>query len=300
MENKTTKVAVHSGKFHADDVFAVAILSLYLKKPIKIIRTRDPKVWADADYVFDVGREYDPKRNRFDHHQESFNLKRENGAPYSSAGLAWKYFGEKIAGSKEVWQKIDKEIIQPLDIEDNGVELYKSNFEGIAPYSFFDYLDAYNSTWKEKREDSLKEFKLAVAEAKKMLEREIKRLQDESLGEKYVEDVYKKTSDKRIIVLDNNYSWEKVLVRYPEPLFVILPDLDNDSWHAHAVGLKEFNFKNRLDFPKNWAGKENDDLAKITGVKDAIFCHKGRFIAVAKSKEGAIALAKLALNQNKH
>ena len=34
------KIAVHEGKFHADDVFAAAILTLVFPK-IKIIRTRD-------------------------------------------------------------------------------------------------------------------------------------------------------------------------------------------------------------------------------------------------------------------
>ena len=40
---KKTKVCVHSGKFHPDDVCAVAILSFYLEKSIKIFRSRDPK-----------------------------------------------------------------------------------------------------------------------------------------------------------------------------------------------------------------------------------------------------------------
>jgi len=36
-------------------------------------------------------------------------------------------------------------------------------------------------------------------------------------------------------------------------------------------------------------------LAKVTGVPDATFCHNGRFLAVAKSKEGALKLAEIAL-----
>ena len=35
---------------------------------------------------------------------------------------------------------------------------------------------------------------------------------------------------------------------------------------------------------------------EMTKVEDAIFCHPGLFICGAKSKEGAIALAKLAIN----
>ena len=90
---RKVKVAVHSGSFHPDDISAIAILSLYLKKRLKIYRTRDPKVWAEMDYLFDVGGEYDPSKNKFDHHQTGWNMKRENGIKYSSAGLAWNHFG---------------------------------------------------------------------------------------------------------------------------------------------------------------------------------------------------------------
>lgn len=296
--SRKIKVAVHSGKFHPDDVSAVAILSLYLNKPIKILRSRDPKVWAEADYVFDVGGEYKPEENKFDHHQESFKLQRENGIGYSSAGLAWKHFGEKVAGSYEVWQKIDEKIIQYIDAEDVGISLTKNNFEGISPYFFGDYIDSFNPTSLEKDENSLKSFEGAVEITKKMFQREIKRAQDKIASSKPVKDVYERTEDKRLIVLDNYYSWDDVLTNYLEPIFVIYPRLDTDTWGVQAVGVKGFQFKNRLDLPEAWAGKMGDELVKITGIPDAVFCHKARFIAGAKSKEGAIALAKLALSQN--
>ena len=40
----------------------------------------------------------------------------------------------------------------------------------------------------------------------------------------------------------------------------------------------------------------DEEFEKITGVEGAVFCHRTLFMAVAKSKEGAIKLAKLALN----
>ena len=52
---------------------------------------------------------------------------------------------------------------------------------------------------------------------------------------------------------------------------------------------------NRRDLPEGWAGLRDKELARVTGVSDAVFAHRNRFMAVAKSKEGAIALAKLAL-----
>jgi uncharacterized UPF0160 family protein len=291
--SKKIKVAVHDGSFHPDDVFAVAILHLYLKKPLKIFRTRDKNIFDEMDYVLDVGREYNPKEGKFDHHQEGWSEKRENGIPYAASGLVWKEFGEKICGSKEVADKIEEKIIEPIDAEDSGVEIYKSIFEKISPYSFFDYLFSFNPTWKENT-DTQKVFLLAVDEAKKMLVREIKRAKDNCLASSIVKNIYEKTEDKRIIILDNNYSWRKILVNYPEPLFVISPKL-NDTWSIDTVVKPNEKFLRRMYFPKSWAGKIDGDLEKVSGVKGSVFCHNDRFIAISKTKEGAIALAQKAI-----
>jgi len=293
--NKKIKVAVHDGDFHTDDVFSVAILSLYLNKKLKIFRTRDQKILSKMDYVLDVGREYNLKERKFDHHQEGWSEKRTNGILYATSGLVWMEFGAKITGNVDVAQKIDEKIIQTIDAEDNGIEIAKSIFENVMPFCVSDYIYDLNPTWTEKNLDSLKLFLNAVEEAKKILKREIKKAQDCVLGKEKIINIYKNTTDKRIIILDNTYSWKKVLNSLPEPLLVIEQIPENKDWHLKAVSLSGFKFKNRIEFPKTWAGKTGVDLAKITGVDDAVFCHNGRFMAVAKSKEGAIKLAKLAI-----
>jgi uncharacterized UPF0160 family protein len=60
------------------------------------------------------------------------------------------------------------------------------------------------------------------------------------------------------------------------------------------VLILEF-IKTRADLPEAWAGLRDAELAAVTGVPDAGFCHNGRFIAAAKSFEGVRAMAKLAL-----
>ncbi len=292
--NKKVKVAVHNGKFHADDVSAVAILSLYLKKPLKVFRTRDPKIWAKCDYVCDVGGEYNPEKHIFDHHQENWDVKRENGILYAASGLIWKEFGEKITGSAEIAKKIDDTIIAPMDADDNGIELYKNNFDKIYPYSFPDYLFSFNPTWEEKT-DLFASFNRAVFEAKKMLEREIKRAKDSLDASVFVKQIYEKTEDKRMIILDVDYPWRKALADYSELLFVVHPRTDNATWGVETVVKQNEKFERKMYFPESWAGKKDGELEKITGVSDAVFCHDDRFIAVAKTKEGAVALAKLAL-----
>lgn len=295
-KSRLIKVAVHSGAFHPDDVCAVAILSLYLKKPIKIFRTRDPKILEKMDYVLDVGIEYDPKKNKFDHHQEGWNEKRENGMPYAASGLVWKEYGEKITGSSEVANFIDEKIIQPIDADDSGVEIYKKIYEKISPYTFFDYLFSFNPTWMDNI-DPQKAFESAVFEAKKMFQMEIKRANDRAVSARIVKDIYEKTKDKRIIFLDKNYSWKKPFANFPEPLFVVHPHSDNITWAIDTVRKPNEKFIRRMYFPKAWAGKRDEELAKITGVGDSVFCHNGIFLAITKTKDGAMKLAELALRE---
>ena len=293
--SKKVTVAVHDGSFHPDDVFAVAILSLYIQKPIRVIRTREQEILNTCDYVCDVGGEYNPTKNRFDHHQVGYDEKRNNGIVYSSAGLVWKEFGEKVAGSPEIARRIDKKIMQGIDAIDNGIELYRNNFESVFEYTFGNYISSLNPTYTEKNKNSLKIFLYAVREAKKVLMREMQCMQDNLSTEKIVRGFYDRAEDKRIIVLDDDYPWESVISEYPEPLFVVRPVAGGERWNVKRVPLEASGFKNRLDLPESWAGKKDAELQKASGVSDALFCHRSRFIAGAKSKEGAIALAKIAI-----
>ncbi|MDT8420400.1 MAG: MYG1 family protein [Desulfuromonadales bacterium] len=65
------KIIVHPGSAHRDDFLAVSIL-LTVLDPVEVFR-REPTQEDLADpntYVIDVGMEYDPKKNNFDHHHD--------------------------------------------------------------------------------------------------------------------------------------------------------------------------------------------------------------------------------------
>lgn len=289
------KLVTHNGYFHADDVFATATLLLMLgDKESEIIRTRDKDVINEGDFVYDVGSVYDQENNKFDHHQEGFDEKRKNGIPYASFGLIWKKFGEEICGSEEVSNELDRKIVQSIDAIDNGVEVYEAIHPEIYPFTMVDFVDHFNSSWKEKNSDDL--FIEAVSIAKKILSRVISRVKDKKETEPIIEKIYNETEDKRLIVLDKNHPWEEVLIKYPEPLFVVKIKEDG-QWSIKSVKDKLPSFNYRKYFPESWAGKQGQELAEITGVEDALFCHNARFVCSAKSKEGAIALAKLALEK---
>jgi len=293
---KKIRLITHNNHFHADDVFATATLLLALKKEIgevEIIRTRNKEVIESGDYVYDVGGIYDANKNRFDHHQEGGAGERENGIPYSSFGLVWKKFGVEICGSQEIADVLDAKIVQPVDAMDNGIKTHKALYSEIEPYLIQNVIFVFNPAWPEK-ENFDKFFLKAVEMVKWILGREIVKAQDIEKAKSVVDGIYNKTEDKRIILLDENYPWESILDKYEEPLFVVKPRSEG-KWSVKAVPVEKYSFVRKKYFPKSWAGKTGEKLAEITGVKDAVFCHNARFVCAAKSKEGAIKLAKLAL-----
>lgn len=68
------KIIVHNGMFHADDVMAIAILrQIFGATEVPIMRTNEvaQEDLNDPDvFVVDVGRQYVPSLNNYDHHQD--------------------------------------------------------------------------------------------------------------------------------------------------------------------------------------------------------------------------------------
>lgn len=122
----------HAGKFHADDVFATALLQI-LRPDIKI--TRGFVVPDDFDgIVYDVGF------GMFDHHQEPREC-RPNGVPYAAFGLLWRVLGPGLVGERQA-RLIDENFIQPLDLNDNTGE----------QNSLCDAIGFFNPVWDSKED----------------------------------------------------------------------------------------------------------------------------------------------------
>lgn len=291
--SKKKKVITHDGVFHADDVFATAALSLLLNGRMEVVRTRDQDQINEGDFVFDVGGEYDPALNRFDHHQPGGAGMRDNGIPYAAFGLVWKKYGETICGSKEVAEQIDMHLVQAIDAVDNGIDLATPTGV-LLPFTVQNLFYAFRPSWKENPEVVDIGFTEAVEIAIKVLERKIIKTRDFLEGKKGVLDAYQTQENRQILVLDERYPWEEVLLEFPEPLFVVAPRVDG-KWKAEAVFVRLGSFERRKYFPELWGGKKDQELAAISGVPDAVFCHNARFLVVALSREGALELARKAL-----
>jgi uncharacterized UPF0160 family protein len=293
-----TRIVTHSAGFHADDVFGVATLLLLLgEENCEVLRSREQSVIDSGEYVLDVGFVYDPDTNHFDHHQEGGAGKRENGVPYASFGLIWKKFGEKICGSAEAAHDIDVRLVQPVDAFDTGVDVYTPTIPGVYPYPISVAMFPFSSKGGGQT-DFYDEFLETVTWAKTLLSKEVAFAQYRSRVFAIARAEYVASADKKIVVLSEpdlaRELIQEAFQEYPEVIYFVHSRVDG-AWQT-VCGVNDVHFyKNRKDLPAAWAGKHHDELAEITGVPDAFFCHNGRFMMVAKSKEGAIKLAELAL-----
>ncbi|KND48408.1 MAG: hypothetical protein AB200_01615 [Parcubacteria bacterium C7867-005] len=286
-------IITHSGAFHADDVFAVATL-LLVYSDAEVVRSRNEEIINNGDIVVDVGGVYDPKKMRFDHHQPGGAGSRPNGIPYASFGLVWKEYGEQLSGIEEK-KIIDSLLASPIDALDNGVDISESIFEGIREFSVRDFLYSYVDNSKSDEGYLSQTFLTVVAVAKDLLQREIIRAREVVGGMKKVQSIVDGMDDKRIVVLDEDLPWGNVLSKIKEPMYVVYPRKEG-NWGVRAVRDNINGFDMRKPLPLDWAGKTGESLVESTGIADAVFCHNKRFLIAAKSKEGAIKLAHIALN----
>jgi uncharacterized UPF0160 family protein len=297
-------LVTHNGKFHADDVFAVATFLLVNNQnnDWQVVRSRDEEVIKKADAVIDVGGEYNISTLRFDHHQVGGAGDRGGIVPFASFGLVWNIFGEVLCGDKRIADEVDRKLVTPVDANDVGVSLDTPLYDDLLPYTISNIIEDNNITWKEESEapdggDQLRyiQFMKMVEFASDLIKRQIIRTRDKFGARKLVENAYHSSMDKRVVIMDSYYPWQDVIMGYAEPLFVVYPDARHEKWSITTVPKRKGDFESRALLPESWAGLRDESLASVTGVSDAIFCHNARFLAVAKSKEGVLELARLAL-----
>jgi uncharacterized UPF0160 family protein len=290
------KVATHSGSFHADDVFAIAALTL-LGEPVEIVRTRDPEMVAASDVRVDVGFASDPASGDFDHHQRGGAGERPNGIRYASFGLVWREYGARLCGGDEaVADRVDRSLVQAVDANDTGQSVAAPLLDGVRPMTVSGVIGSLNPTWEEELtpEEQRARFDEAIALAARIVEREIASAAAQQRAVRLVAEAIARAEDPRVIALDRDMPWKEVVVETaPDALFVVYPK--RQGWGLEAIPRALGSFENRRDLPAAWAGLDGPDLARLTGVEDALFCHAKRFLVVARSREGIAELAAQAL-----
>jgi uncharacterized UPF0160 family protein len=294
----------HDGQFHADEVLATSLL-LKIFPDAKIIRTRDAALIDDADpddIVYDVGGVFDADANRFDHHQPGAP-RRSDGAPLSAFGLIWDHFAEdylrrigiaedSLAG---VAGAIEASLVRGIDLLDNGA-LDPSTLGFAAGLTLPSLIADLNPSFDAEAPDAEAEaFETAVRLAGSALAARARHEASRLRARREVLDQVRARGDGRILELARGAPYRGALTEAgaDDILFVVHPR--KNDWVLAAVSRNEEGYERRRDLPEAWAGLEGRALAEATGVPDAIFCHRARFLAVAGSRDGALRLAELAL-----
>lgn len=285
----------HCGTMHADEVFASAFLSLY-KKDIKIFRTsiiEQEKVKKDV-LIYDIGR------GKFDHHQEEREV-RKNGIPYCSLGLLWKKFGKdflksrKIEDVQEVFEGIDKDFIEGIDAIDNGI--FPRVEAEFRIKNICDVIKLFNPSFGS-GEDESSQFLKAVEVATKIFEEEILNINGKIKAYKKIESKLEEAKKKHYLLLDEFMPFEEAIYNLDtekEIYFAAFPS-NRGGYSAKTIYNSPEDKTQRVPFPASWAGLD-EKLSEVTKVEGALFCHLGRFIISATTKEAIIKLMEIAIEE---
>jgi uncharacterized UPF0160 family protein len=279
-------ICTHDAVFHADDVFGGAIVRLmWPHEPI--VRTRNPATLAAAALCFDVGG------GDYDHHQAGGNGARPNGVPYAACGLLWRDFGPMLCDDPDVAAEVDRQLIQPIDAHDNGYTLADPRYAGVWPCTVSHLISNFNPSWHEAQDFDAGYFE-AVAFASGILERAIARARGVVEARGVVAQAVTDAADPRIVALPYFVPWQEALIdASAAALLCVYPSAD--TWRVQVVPVAAGQPGARIALPEAWAALEGEALAALTDVEDATFCHRQRFIAGARTRTGALALARLAL-----
>jgi uncharacterized UPF0160 family protein len=308
-------IATHSGKFHADDVWAVAVLDIVFPG-CTLVRTRDPQKIREAHFAVDVGGIWDPQHGRFDHHQKGFKGARQSGVVYASAGLVWKEHGarcvariaESHAGyaisaeqAQQIAYAIDNDLVQYLDMSDTGAAKNAPGSYGLSAV-----ISGFNPTWIDEQEAGdvalaeelrLGQFRHALAFITEILTNAVKYRAGSMRAIEQVRQSEQMEGGRLLFLKNGALPWSSVVRNeMPKVLFVIGYHLAEQRYMIHTVPATMDSFEARKDLPEAWAGLREEQLAAVTSVPDAVFCHNNLFIAAARSFEGIMKMARMALD----
>jgi len=259
---------------------AFALLRVFADPDATVERTRDPARWAKADVVIDVGGEFDPARQRFDHHQASYTGKR------SSAGMVLDWLEDSAKIPSDVAAALRHDLVEHVDAVDNGqisptsgvpcfsTLVATTNNTAKSPQDFHDnYLAAADMATHVVR--GIAAGCQQIAEAREAVEA--------GMAEA-------KAERRAVIYLDDYYVWKPAYfakggVDHPTD-YVLFPG--DGKWRVVAIPPEPGSFDKKRPLPAEWAGLTGADLEAAVGVAGASFCHKNRFIAVFETRDAAL------------
>lgn len=328
-KKSTVRIGTHDGTFHCDEVLACALLKLLPQyKDASIVRSRNQNILDTCDIVVDVGGEYDPSRHRYDHHMREFRESMSTimkGSKYdwtmklSSAGLIYCHFGHEILRNilsdvtedkviDEVFRKIYDTLIKEIDGIDNGVPMYDAEPSYRIVTDLSARVSKLNPQWNSQDVNIEKQFEKAMA---LVLEEFLEFVQYAKNVWLPARDVVRRAVESRfevdpsgeIIMLSQVVPWKEHLFQLEKEMNVS-PSIkytifEDDSYRIQCMPVAQGSFVCRMFLPEAWAGLKTDALVQACGIEGAVFVHSVRFIGGHKTKDGALAMARKALEIGK-
>lgn len=296
-------LVTHSGGFHADELLSSVILTR-LFPDARIVRSRAPE-WitpAGDKIIYDVGGAFDPAAGIFDHHQRGAPL-RDDGQPFSSFGLVWRQFGRDYLNAAGIpaddidalHASFDLDFVLPVDLMDNGV-VSPAAAGVLAKLTLPVLLETLKPVFDDREPGADdRAFHDALAIARGFVEASIRQAAAKLRAESIVLRAITAAGDGRVLELPMGMPFRPAIVKAGADhlLFVVHPR-DTD-WCLTGIRRASDGFELRADLPAAWAGLTGENLAAVCGVAGATFCHNGRFIAAATTREAALEMARIAV-----
>ena len=225
----------------------------------------------------------------FDHHQSSYQ------GEMSSAGMVLAYLRELHVVKNEEAGFLHHMLVKGVDDHDNGrspqipgTTIFSHVIANFAP-----------ATYQSSREEMDAAFHEALLFVVGHLKRLLARHRYNRQCRKVVESSMQKS--KQCLFFDQSIPWVEsffALHGKDHPaLFVVMPA--GEHWKLRGIPPDdEHRMQVRLPLPQEWAGLLGEDLKKVSKLKGAIFCHKGRFTSVWETKKDALLALKEVLKRN--
>jgi uncharacterized UPF0160 family protein len=227
-----------------------------------------------------------------------------------------------------IWRKIYENFIEALDAHDNGINVYDPEVVETAGlqkrfsdggFTLGAMVGRLNQNWNDTTPTD-------KAEAQKLEDQRFEQA-SKRIGDEFDRDLdyYTKAwlparvlvtdafharldydSKGRIMVMkgqsapwkDHLYNLEDQSSELGQVFYVLYPESPGPDakWRIQCVPVAKDSFQSRKPLPEAWRGFRDEKLDEIAGVSGSVFVHASGFIGGNKTFDGALAMAKMALD----
>ena len=320
LKNSDAIILTHHGKFHMDELFATAILisgPLYDTPDVYVLRSRDPELHQYSKYLLDIGREYDPLNDKFDHHQPNFNIQYNDTTLYATSGLVWMKYGVEVitktlsnlvpmglSNRRELIDFIYAEVegyVKCIDNIDNAQKVETVTKLVPPANSWLSALNPVRTFSPDIAAEYNHGYVMALSNIILWLRNKILRVCTMWLGLEYLNEVESLSLKEPYIVLPYDLPWKELIGRKWAFLskfkYMIIANRDNNVWVIHAIPVSPYNlYRVRIEFPNTLRCARPSTIQEITGISDIITISRNGATAIARTQISAKHLVEYMLN----